>query len=78
MQRKENSSESPNINVPGAFGRSMTSGHAETYNTCRTERINPAIGPDAPMSTRDFLVVIGDCILINAPKVPKIVGAGIK
>ena len=40
--------------------------------------MNPAIGPDAPMSIRARLVTIGDFILINAPNVPMIVGAGMK
>lgn len=35
-----------------------------------TERTKPAIGPEAPISTRAFRVVMGDFILMKAPKVP--------
>ena len=40
--------------------------------------MNPAIGPAAPISTSAKRFLIGDRILINAPKVPIKVGAGTK
>jgi len=43
-----------------------------------TATINPAIGPDAPISIKLFLLTIGEFIFINAPNVPINEGAGIK
>jgi hypothetical protein len=38
----------------------------------------PAIGPEEPISARTFRFVIGERILIKAPKVPSGGGAGMK
>jgi len=40
--------------------------------------IKPAIGPLYPKSNKAFLLGIGDFTFITAPKVPIMVGAGIK
>jgi hypothetical protein len=54
---------------------------AESFRPMRrmgTATNAPAIGPEAPMSSRAFLWGTGDLIFMNAPNVPMNEGAGMK
>jgi len=56
--------------IPPSAAPGLTSETANPATTTGTAAIIPAIGPAAPMSRRTLLSMIGDFILMNAPKVP--------
>src|SRR3990167_386504 len=77
---KENMIEAPR-EIPVPEGSSVATVTSESFNPIIITGIaiiKPARGPAIPISSRTFLLGRGDLILINAPKVPKKVGAGIK
>ena len=74
-QSREKSRESPRESRLPALLPIIILDSGRPVMTARSETIKPAIGPDAPMSISASLVVMGDFIFINAPKVPINVGA---
>src|SRR4030042_5488001 len=78
LDKKEKRIESPRFSPLSVRGTGTTSDMLRPITVAITETIKPAIGPDAPISISDFLVAIGDFILINAPNVPIMFRAGMK